>query len=280
MDTLIEADWLIRHLDDPQLRILECSVTFVDAADGTISFHSGRADWEKGHIPGSAFADLIDDLADPESQLDFTLPSAERFARAMGALGVGKGTQVVLYDRTYGMWATRLWWMLRAFGFDDAAVLNGGFAAWRTAGGPIDDRPSAYALTTFEPHFRRGMFVGKDDVRAALSDPNTCLIDALRPHIYRGDQVPYARPGHIAGAINVPMVELTDADSKRFLDDDLLRERFSAALGRSSVITYCGAGIAATVDAFLLQRLGHQRVSIYDGSLSEWSADPSLPMET
>jgi len=280
MDTLIEADWLIRHLDDPQLRILECSVTFVDAADGTISFHSGRADWEKGHIPGSAFADLIDDLADPESQLDFTLPSAERFASGMGALGVGQGTQVVLYDRTYGMWATRLWWMLRAFGFDDAAVLNGGFTAWRTAGGAIDDRPSAYAITTFEPHFRPRMFVGKDDVRAALSDPSTCLIDALRPQIYRGDQVPYARPGHIAGAVKVPMVELSDAHSRRFLDDDMLKERFSAALGRSSVITYCGAGIAATVDAFLLQRLGHQRVSVYDGSLSEWSVDPSLPMET
>jgi thiosulfate/3-mercaptopyruvate sulfurtransferase len=280
MDTLIEADWLLRHLDDPQLRILECSVTFVDAADGTISFHSGRADWEKGHIPGSAFADLIDEFADPESQLEFTLPSAERFAGAMGALGVGQGTQVVLYDRTYGMWATRLWWMLRAFGFDDAAVLNGGFAAWRAAGGPIDDAPPSHAFSTFEPDVRPGVFVGKEDVRAALDDPTTCLIDALRPQIYRGDQVPYTRPGHIAGAVNVPMVELTDADSRRFLDDDALRGRFSTALGRSSAITYCGAGIAATVDAFLLHRLGHQRVSVYDGSLSEWSADPSLPMET
>jgi thiosulfate/3-mercaptopyruvate sulfurtransferase len=280
MDSLIEVDWLLRHLDDPQLRILECSVTFVDAADGTISFHSGRADWEKGHIPGSAFADLIEDLADPESQLEFTLPSAERFAGAMGALGVGQGTKVVLYDRTFGMWATRLWWMLRAFGFDDAAVLNGGFTAWQAAGGPIDDAPSPHAFTKFEPDFRPGAFVDKDDVRAALSDPTACLIDALRPQIYRGDQVPYTRPGHIIGAVNVPMVELTDANSRRFLDDDALKERFSAALGRSSVITYCGAGIAATVDAFLLHRLGHQRVSVYDGSLSEWSADPSLPMET
>jgi thiosulfate/3-mercaptopyruvate sulfurtransferase len=280
MDTLIEADWLLRHLDDPGLRILECSVTFVDAADGTISFHSGRSDWEKGHISNSAFADLIDDLADPESRLEFTLPSAERFAGAMGALGVGQGTQVVLYDRTFGMWATRLWWMLRAFGFDDAAVLNGGFAAWRAAGGPIDDAPAPHAVATFEPAFRPGVFVGKDDVRAALGDPTTCLIDTLRPHIYRGDQVPYARPGHIAGAINVPMVEMIDAESRRFLDDDALRQRFAAALGRSSVITYCGAGIAATVDAFLLHRLGHQRVAVYDGSLSEWSADATLPMET
>ena len=280
MDTLIEADWLLRHLDDPKLRILECSVTFVDQADGTISFHSGRADWEKGHIPGSAFADLIDDLADPESEREFMLPPAERFAGAMGALGVGQGTQVVLYDRTFGMWATRLWWMLRAFGFDDAAVLNGGFTAWCAAGGPVDDAPSPHACATFEPDFRPGVFVGKDDVRAALGDPTTCLIDALRPQIYRGDQVPYARPGHITGAINVPMVELVDADSRRFLDDHALQQRFSAALGRPAVITYCGAGIAATVDAFLLHRLGHQQISVYDGSLSEWSADPTLPMET
>ena len=97
------------------LRILECSVTFKDAEDGAISFHSGRSDWVKGHIPGSAFADLIEDLSDPESLLDFTLPSARRFADAMGALGVGKGVQAVLYDRNFGMWATRLWWMLRSF---------------------------------------------------------------------------------------------------------------------------------------------------------------------
>lgn len=280
MDTLVESDWLLQHLDDPSLRVLECSITFVDAADGAISFFSGRDDWEKGHIPGSAFADLIDDLSDPESELDFTLPTAERFADAMGALGVGQGTRVVLYDRTFGMWATRLWWMLRAFGFDDVAVLNGGFAAWRAAGGPVTDAPPRHAIATFEAKLRPGVFVEKEEVRAALGKPTTCLIDALRPQIYRGEQVPWSRPGHITGAVNVPMVGLTDAGTKRFLDDDALRRHFSAALGRPAAITYCGAGIAATVDAFLLHRLGHERVSVYDGSLSEWSADPTLPMET
>ncbi len=280
MDTLIDAEWLMTRIGDPVLRILECSVTFVDERDGRIAFHSGRGEWAKGHIPGSAFADLIEDLSDPENGLAFTLPSDERFAVAMSALGVGRGTQVVLYDRTFGMWATRLWWMLHAFGFDDAAVLNGGFAAWQAAGGPIDDAPAPDAGATFEPRPRPGVFAGKEDVRKALGDPSICLIDALRRHIYRGEQAPYARPGHITGAINVPMVELVDPASRRFLDDDALRQRFSEALGRPSAITYCGSGIAATVDAFLLHRLGHPQVAVYDGSLSEWSTDESLPMET
>jgi len=280
MDILIEADWLLRHLDNPTLRVLECSVTFKDAEDGTISFHSGRNEWERGHIPGSAFADLIDDFSDPKSPLDFTLPSESRFADAMGALGVGKGVQVVLYDRTFGMWATRLWWMLRSYGFDDAAVLNGGFAAWAAADGPISDEPPRHAPTTFEAAPRSQVFASKDNVRAALDDEKICLVDALRPQIFRGEQVPWSRPGHIAGAVNVPMMELVNAETKCFLDDDALRQRFSEALKRPLTITYCGAGIAATVDAFLLHRLGHPDVAVYDGSLSEWSADPTLPMVT
>ena len=280
MDILIEADWLLRHLDNPTLRILECSVAFKDAADGTISFHSGRNEWEREHIPGSAFADLIEDLSDPESPLDFTLPQKMRFGDAMGALGVGKGVQVVLYDRTFGMWATRLWWMLRSYGFDDAAVLNGGLAAWVAADGPISDEPPRHTQTTFEAVPRSNVFASKDYVRAALDDEKICLVDALRSQIFRGEQVPWSRPGHITGAINVPMMELIDSETNRFLDADSLRQRFSEALDRPATITYCGAGIAATVDAFLLHRLGHPNVSVYDGSLSEWSADPTLPMTT
>lgn len=280
MDTLVEADWLLHQLDDPALRILECSVAFEDAADGTISFYSGRGDWQKSHIPGSAFADLLGDLSDSESELQFMLPSAERFAHAMGALGVGQGTRVVLYDRTWNMWATRLWWMLRAYGFDDAAVLNGGFTAWRALDAPVSSAPPRYPMANFEAKPRPGVFVGKEDVRAALAETSTCLVDALRPQIFRGEQVPYSRPGHISGALNVPALHLVDAHSKRFLNEDALRSHFSAAIDRPAVVTYCGAGIAATVDAFLLHRLGHRRVAVYDGSLSEWSADPTLPMET
>src|SRR5690606_34261538 len=130
---------------------------------------SGRAQYDQGHIPGAVFADLIDDLSDPDSPLRFTLPSAERFAAAMGTLGVGEGTRAVLYSTDSPQWATRLWWMLRAFGFDDAAVLNGGFGKWKREGRPVSTEPGKYPPARFVPHPRPGLFVGKEDVAAAIS---------------------------------------------------------------------------------------------------------------
>jgi len=281
MDSLVDVAWLQAHLDDPDLRILDCTVAFEVGDGGRLTFFSGRAGYAVSHIPGSGFADILGDLSESNSPYQFTLPSAEAFAQAMAALGVGEGTRVVLYDATYTMWATRVWWMLRAFGFDDVAVLDGGLTAWKAAGARVSDEPPQVVPATFNGSLREGWFVSKEDVLGAVDDPaSTCLVDALMPDMYTGAQTPYSRPGHIPGATNVPAVGVVDPDTRLFLAEKEIRERFAPMLSdpEKAVITYCGGGIAATADAFLLHRLGKRNVAVYDGSMAEWTADASMPL--
>jgi thiosulfate/3-mercaptopyruvate sulfurtransferase len=187
----------------------------------------------------------------------------------------------VLYDSRANMWAARVWWMLRAFGFDDAAVLDGGWRAWTTDGRPTSTEPARWPAATFTARPRPGLFVGQDTVRAALDSGRTCLVNALDRAQHRGETQPYGRPGHIAGSSNVPAMELVDGATHRYRPRDELRAAFAEVGERGErVITYCGGGIAASSDAFVLHLLGHDDVAVYDNSLSEWAADPNLPMET
>jgi thiosulfate/3-mercaptopyruvate sulfurtransferase len=280
MDALVSTSWLADQLGHADLRILDCTVLLAPQPAGGYAVESGRAAWERAHIPGSAFVDLPADLSDPHSPLRFTLPTPERFAAAMGALGVGDGHRVVLYDSRVNMWAARLWWMLRAFGFDDAAVLDGGWRAWTTDGRPTSTAAPDWPAATFTARPRPDLFVGKDAVRAAVGGGRTCLVNALDRAQHRGEVQHYGRPGHIAGSANVPAAELVDEATHRYRPLDELRDTFADVAGRGDrVITYCGGGIAASSDAFVLHLLGHDDVAVYDGSLSEWAADPSLPME-
>lgn len=281
MDTLVDVVWLQAHLDDPDLRILDCTVAFELGDGGRLTFISGRADYDNAHIPRSGFADILNDLSNTDSPYQFTLPSADSFAASMGALGIGEGTRVVLYDTTYTMWATRVWWLLRAFGFENAAVLDGGFTAWQAAGGPTTDVYVEVEPTRFTAEVRDGWFVDTEGVQGAIADPtSSCIIDALMLEMYTGAQTPYSRPGHIPGAINVPAVAVVDPETRLFISEEKLREHFAPALSdpKQAVITYCGGGIAATADGFLLRRLGKSNVAVYDGSMAQWSADPSLPL--
>lgn len=281
MDSLVDVAWLQAHLADPDLRILDCTVAFEVGEGGKLAFFSGREDWARAHIPGSRFADILEDLSNTDSPYQFTLPDASRFGDAMEALGVGDGNRVVVYDATYSMWATRVWWLLHAFGFEEAAVLDGGLTAWKAAGGALSDETPNIVPATFSAALRDGWFVRKDDVRRAVDDPaSTCVIDALMPGMYAGEDTPYSRPGHIPGAINVPAVGVVDPDTRLFISDAEIRERFAPALSDpgQAAITYCGGGIAATADAFLLRRVGKENVAVYDGSMAEWTADESLPL--
>jgi thiosulfate/3-mercaptopyruvate sulfurtransferase len=281
MDALVSTSWLAAQLGQADLRVLDCTVVLAPQAGGGYRVESGRAGWEQAHIPGSAFADLAGDLSDPDSPLRFTLPTPARFADAMGALGVGDGNRVVLYDSRVNMWAARVWWMLRAFGFDDAAVLDGGWRAWTTDGRPTSTEAPDWPPATFTARPRSGLFVGKDMVRAAVDSGRTCLVNALDQAQHRGETQHYARPGHITGSANVPAAELVDPTTHRYRPLDELRVAFAdVARNGERVITYCGGGIAASSDAFVLHLLGHDDVAVYDNSLSEWAADPSLPMET
>jgi thiosulfate/3-mercaptopyruvate sulfurtransferase len=281
---LVETGWLAGHLDDPAVRVLECTV-YLHPADGPGGFRveSGRAMWAQGHIPGAGFADLQEDLSDRASPLRFMMPPASQFAEAMGRYGVGDGVRVVLYDRAVNMWAARVWWMLRAFGFEQAAVLDGGWKKWTLEGRPVATDDGARPPRRFLARPRPGLIADKAGVLAALGDDRACVLNALTPEQHRGTGgTTYTRPGRIAGSANVPARDLVDPRTHAYLPAGVLRARFAeaGALDTGRVITYCGAGIAASSDAFVLTLLGRDDVAVYDASLSEWAADPAAPMET
>jgi thiosulfate/3-mercaptopyruvate sulfurtransferase len=280
---LVGTDALERQLGDPDLRVLDCTTHLIPDPKITYQVVPGRTDFEKGHIPGAQFVDLQDDLSDKSHRLRFMLPPAEAFAAAMSRFGVGAGRRVVLYSTANPWWATRVWWMLRVFGFDDAAVLNGGWQKWSREGRPIETGP---AKPRPAGHFivreQRPLMVGKEEVLQAIGDDAACTINALSPEQHAGaGGNSYGRPGHIKDSVNLPAAHLLDPATNEFLPPAELRKRF-AAIGAfdKRVITYCGGGIAASADALALVMLGHPEVRLYDASLGEWATDPSLPMET
>lgn len=286
-DYLVSTGWLADNLGRSDLRILECTVLLLPRDDGRPGYAvvSGRDGWEAGHIPGSGFADIPNDLSDRSQPLRFMMPAPEQFSAAMGTYGIGPDSEVVLYDRAGNMWAARVWWMLRAFGFDNARILDGGWRTWVDEGGPVatDQRPPARGEFVARP--RPGLIASKDDVLGAMAGGNSCIVNALNPAQYRGDVAPYGRAGHIPGSVNVPAMGaagVVDPQTQKYHTVEEIRRRFveAGARPRERMITYCGGGIAASSAAFAAVMAGYSDVAVYDASLSEWAADPSLPMVT
>jgi thiosulfate/3-mercaptopyruvate sulfurtransferase len=227
-----------------------------------------------GHLPGAAFADVIDELSDPSAALPFTRPSAEQFESAVGALGIDNETTVVVYDAVVGQWAARVWWLFRAFGYDRVAVLDGGLTAWRAEGRETEvghvqpsgarftavERPEAWASTSRVQQIVDGVAPG-------------ALVCGIPAKEFTGE----AGRGHIPGSVSVPAGRLVDRETNRFLPADQLRGLLPTD---GPVVTYCNGGIAAASDALALVLAGHSDVALYDGSLNEWSADPSRPLVT
>ena len=280
---LMSTEELARRLGAPALRLFDCTTYLRPRPEGGYNVESGRANYDKDHIPGAAFLDLGAELSDQNSKLRFTLPPLEQLTRAFAAKGIGHGTFVVLYSHATPTWATRLWWMLRAVGFDDAAVLDGGLDKWKAENRPLSREPTTYASAILTLRARPEIFVGKDEIKAAIGKPGTLTLNALSLDQHKGTGgVTYGRPGRIAGSSCVPAASLFAAD-KTFRPINDLRAAFDGVgtTPDKRVLVYCGGGIAATLDAFVLTALlGHTNVSVYDNSMQEWSNDPSLPMET
>ncbi|HLB30626.1 MAG TPA: sulfurtransferase [Gammaproteobacteria bacterium] len=279
---LANADWLARHLGETGLRILDCSVVTQHYEDGSYSFACGREEWAKSHIPGSIHVDVLEELSDPKQPIPLMMPPVEEFGRLMAERGVGEGTQVVLYDRGNHAWAARVWWMLRVCGFDAASVLNGGWRKWLAERLPVSNTAEGYPPARFTCRPRPGSMAERGEVRAAIDNPDVCLINALSPESFSGKLKNLPRAGRIPGSRNVYCQSLVEEKSGEFLQPEALRDRFAptGALASPRVITYCGGGIAASSDALALTLLGVENVAVYDGSLSEWTLDPSLPLET
>jgi thiosulfate/3-mercaptopyruvate sulfurtransferase len=276
IDTLVTTEWLSQHLDDPDLVVLDCTVQVGMDEGGGFQILSGRADYDGGHIPSAGFADLLGDLSTGESPPRFAMPTPGQFSAAMGALGVGDDSRVVLYDRMGSAWAARVWWMLRWVGFDRAAVLDGGLGAWTAEGRPMSTEPASRPAKQLTVSLRPGVIADRDEVLAAINDSGVWLIDAMPESHYRGEMSLYDRPGHIPGASNIPAMALLDESGHYRPHDELAAMHDADRSAR--VITYCGGGISASSNAFIMTRLGFTDVAVYIASLQEWAADPTNPL--
>ena len=279
MDTLVNAEWLKQHINDQDLVLLDCTVVTMPSANDPRGLHnvSGRPDYELGHIPNAGFADLKNELCKSSGPVEFDLLSPEQFCDAMGKLGVGDNSRVVLYDANYTGWAARVWWMLRWVGFDNAAILDGGLAAWTSDGNELSLEPVKRAEKTLTPKPRPELIADHDEVAASINDDAVILIDTLPEAFYRGEMSIYPRAGHIIGAVNIDALSLLDKNGHLLPKDELAAmHRFDR---NARIITYCGGGIVASTDAFVLTRLGFNNVAVYMASLEEWTTDPSNHME-
>jgi thiosulfate/3-mercaptopyruvate sulfurtransferase len=283
MNLTLSPAALAAELGSPGLVVLDGSVFQRPSPDLTAMLQeSARTSFEKHRIPGSVHLDALDWLWDRARGFRFALPAPDSIAAAFAAHGVGEGSRVVLYDRVGGNWAARTFWTLRSIGFDDARLLEGGFAAWKAAGLPVESGPApppVPAARPFAPRPRAEAIANRAEVLAVLGDPRAVVVNALSREQHEGrGGLTYHRPGRIAGSRNLPAAQLGDASLPPEAVAALAAEAGIAPGQR--VIAYCGGGIAASNLAFNLLRADFADLAVYDGSLDEWGGDPALPMET
>jgi thiosulfate/3-mercaptopyruvate sulfurtransferase len=253
---LVQPDWLLDRLGEPALAVVDCR--FVLGQPG-----AGERAWLDGHIPGAAVLDLDRDLsAPPGAGGRHPLPAADQFEAAARRAGVGAGVRVVAYDEAGEGGAARLWWLLRHFGHDEVAILDGGLRAWREIGGGLRDGREQPPAGDFVARPRGGDSMSADEIAAGA----TRLLDARASERFRGETEPVdAVAGHIPGARNMPSASV--APDGRFLAPAQLRER----LGDEPFVAYCGSGVTACT-LLVAAELAGVEARLYPGSWSEWSA--------
>lgn len=277
--TLISTAELSRHLADANWAVVDCRFALADV-------EQGRRNYRDAHIAGAVYAHLDDDLSGPVipgRTGRHPLPDVEGFAQTLSNWGIDNQVQVVAYDDAGGAMAARLWWLLRWLGHEAVAVLDGGWPAWRSEGGPersgIETRPAR----TFSPRLQAHLLVEVDEVEQHRTDPAFHLIDSRSADRYRGQNEtidPVA--GHIPGAVSGPFAHNLDKEG-RFLSPAALKARFQDLLGDAppeSAVFYCGSGVTAAHNLLAMAYAGLGDGRLYAGSWSEWIADPKRPVTT
>jgi len=278
MDALVGTEWLASRLGEPGLVVADVR-WYLDPA------RRGRDAWRAGHVPGAVFLDVDEDLSAPGGGRGLPAgrhpwPSEDQVARVMGAAGIGPGARVVAYDDAAGSVAARLWYVLRAHGHDDVAVLDGGFAKWTAEGRPLSTEVPRVVPAGFSGRLRPGFVIDKAGLVAVHR--RHLVLDARAAERYRGETEPIdPRAGHVPGARSAPWTgNVTSDPVPVFLPPAALRRRYEG-LGAAceEPVLYCGSGVTACHDLLALHLSG-LRGTLYAGSWSEWSSDPSLPLAT
>lgn len=275
---LVSTEWLAAHLSSPDIAILDASWHLPTAG------RDAKKEFLAGHIPGARFFD-IDELSDTDSPLPHMLPAPEKFASRMRKMGVGDGKRVIAYDAAGLFSAARCWWMFKAMGHDDVAVLDGGLRKWQAEGRALEDGPPPPAQERhFTARFRATMVKDMADVAAALSSGTAQVADARSGTRFRGEEVEpraHVRPGHMPGAKNVHYASLLKADGTLKSLDEIKAAFATAGIDLTRpVITSCGSGVTAAILTLALTLIGTKDHALYDGSWTEWGGNPDVPVAT
>nr|WP_166177044.1 3-mercaptopyruvate sulfurtransferase [Altererythrobacter segetis] len=276
MKSLVSTDWLAQHLGEPGLVVLDASAHLPDAQ------RDPRAEFELAHIPGARFLDLPT-LIDPASPVPSAIPTEEQFAERMRAVGINNGDRLVIYDDSAVKTSARAWFIARMRGVTDVAILDGGLGKWRADGRPLEGGAAGLQRGHFTAANGPGTVRFKSDILADLGARREQLLDARGRPRFTGEE-PDFRPniasGHIPGSRNLPYNLLFAHDGTFCSTKDLRRAFDEAGIDLDKpIVTTCGGGVTAAVLLFALHLLGKDDVALYDGSWSEWGADPVTPKE-
>jgi thiosulfate/3-mercaptopyruvate sulfurtransferase len=278
-ESLVSTEWLAAHIDAPQLRVFDASFTLPNVKP------TAQEEYARRHIPGAMFFD-IDEISDHSNLLPHMLPGPEDFARMAGALGIGNDRQIILYDMSGFGSAPRAWWMLRVFGHDNVAILDGGLPKWLAEGRAVTTYVPQPKPVTFSPRFDGSRVRNKTQLLANLEEKREQVLDARSAGRFAGTAPEPRlglRGGHILGSINVPYDTLGDPKTRRYLPAEQIEARFRAAgVERGQpIVTSCGSGVTACALTFALHLVGWGKSAVYDGSWSEWGLENSnTPVET
>jgi len=277
MHDLVSTEWLAEALGAPDLMVFDATKYLPNEP------FDGLTKYREAHIPGARFFD-IDVVADPDTNLPHMAPTAARFARLMGEMGINNATRVIFYDQKGLQSSARGWWLMKLFGHKKAAVLDGGLPKWLAEGRAAESGDAKPAATSsYTPDFRADLVKGIGDVKRIIAQGNALILDARTKGRFDGT-APEPRPGlpsgHMPGAKSVPFNELLNADFT-MKDTAALRARFAAAGadGSKPIVTSCGTGVTACILALGLKQAGLGDAAIYDGSWTEWAGRPETQKE-
>jgi len=278
---LVDTQWLGEHLTDPAIRIVDIRGMIRPVEAPKPWYLEGREEYAADHIPGAVYVGWLTDIVEPDAPVKMTVASPERFAALMGRLGIGDEHLVIAYDDDGNHIAARLWWILNYYGHPTVRLLDGGYPKWAAEGRPVTAEVPHHPPAAFTPRVQAGWRATSDEVRQAIRDSRAQLVDCRGPRDFRGEVGRGERKGRIPGAANVPIASLWEGPYKTWKAEADLRAIHEAAgvTPDRRVITYCNAGVSASVGLLALKLLGYPSASNYAGSWYDWERDPNNPSE-